>query len=237
MSSLRSNITIQPQEIFTSSATQGTDLGALATTGDGRFYRYVSVGSTTALVTGKLVQTPIEKTAFENLSIAASAVGALTVVTTSTVTCAANQFAGGFLAVSVNPGGGFLYKIKSHAAATAAAITFNLEDSIQVALTTTSKIDVIENPFSGVIINPVTFTGTPVGVAVAPLSAGQYGWVQTHGPCAVFGQGAIAVGAGVTPSIGTAGAVASWGGTTVCLGTAMTAISDTEAGNVFLELD
>lgn len=235
MSVLKANLLVTPQEIFTSSSTQGTDLGAFATTGDGRGYRYVLAGGT-ALVAGKLQQSPAETTAWQNLGIAASSAGSFTITTTSTVTVTANQLSGGFAAISVTPGVGYLYKIKSHPAATAAVVTLTLEDPIQVALTTSSKVDLIVNPYSSVIVNPATASGMPVGVAIYPVTASQYGWVQSQGVCNVLADGAITVGTSLSASNAVAGAVEPAAGVQALIGTAITGISDTEYGMVNLNI-
>lgn len=68
--------------------------------GDGREFMYVLNGAV-AQVPGKLYQSPAEVTADENLAVAAAAVGSTTITTTSTVTVTANQYAGGWVAVTV----------------------------------------------------------------------------------------------------------------------------------------
>lgn len=244
MSTLRSDILINPSELFdltVSSNGDGTQLGQRAVTGDGRAFRYVLAGAT-ALVPGNLQQNAAEATSLENLSIAAAAVGDTSITTTSTVTVTANQLAGGYVIVTVTPGQGYMYQIAGHAAATAAVVTLNLTDPIQVALTTSSKIDLVPNPYSGVIVNPTTATGMPIGVAVAAVPATYYGWVQTEGVASILADGNITVGTQVIASNGTAGAVEPQvaGASSVIqanVGTAMTGIATTEYGAVQLILD
>lgn len=239
MSALRANILVQPQEIYTSSSTQGSDLGALATTGDGRYFRYALAGAT-ALAPGKLQQASAEDTTnLQNLAVAAAATAALQVITTTSVTLTVNQVAGGLLVVTSSTGAGYTYKVKGNTVASSATTTITLEDSLVNNLATTSKIDLIPNPFSSVIVNPTTATSAPVGVAVYAVTAAQYGWLQTHGPCGVLTQsvGGVGVGAPVAPSTVTAGAVTVAGGTTSVLGYALTGIATTEYGSVFLEID
>ena len=235
--SLKANLQVTPQELFTTSSTQMTDVGAFATTGDSRGFRYCLAGATT-LATGKLQQASAEDTSnLENLAIAASGTGAFTVTTTSTVTLTANQATGGFLIVTVTPGVGFLYKIKSHPAATAAVVTFTLEDALVQNLTTSSKIDVILNPYASIVVNPTTATSGPVGVAVYPVTNAQWGWVQTKGPTSVLAQGTVSVGLTVTASAVTAGAVAASIGSQPVVGYALTGIAATEYGAVYLTID
>ena len=235
MARLGGDLQVSPQELMTDSSIQMATLGARATTGDGREFRYVKAGGT-ALVPGKLQQTAAETTAWENLSVAAAAIGDKSITTTSTVTVTANQLAGGYVAVSVTPGQGYMYRIAKHAAATAAVVTLYLEDPIQVALTTASYVDLISSPYAEVIINPSSATGTPIGVAVYPITAEYYGWIQTKGPANVLADGAITVGTNLVASNGTAGAVEPLAGVQASIGIAMEGISTTEYGMVYLNL-
>lgn len=80
MSTLKSfAIAVSGQDVFTSSATQTTDLGAIASTGDGRYFRYCLAGGTT-LVSGTVQQGPAQDATNMSpaggLAVAAAAVGA-----------------------------------------------------------------------------------------------------------------------------------------------------------------
>lgn len=240
MSSLTGPVLAEYQDLFTSTTTAGgpnggLNLGAKAYTGDGREFRFVLAGGT-ALVPGKLQQSQAETTGWENLTPTATAAGATSIVTSSTVTVAANALAGGFVFVTVTPGQGYQYKIKGNTAATAAAVTIYLEDPILVALTTSSRIDVVASPYSSVIVNPATATGSPVGVAVYPVTAAQYGWIQVSGAANVLADGAVTVGTNLVASNAVAGAVEPATGVQALVGIALTGISDTEYGSVMLRL-
>lgn len=224
------------QPLMSSSATQLHALGEKMVTSDGRIFRYCKAGGT-ALVQGKLQQAQAEDTADQDLAVAAAAIGATSVVTTTTLTATANQYANGYVVVTVTPGEGYMYKIKSHPAVTAAALTLTLEDSIQVALTTASRIDLIANPYSAVVVNPTTATSGPCGVAVYPIAISEFGWLQTHGPCAVLSDGGSTVGTNVSASNATAGAVEAAVTAQAACGWAMTGIASTEYGCVFLTID
>ena len=182
------------------------DLGQKMYTADSRAFRYVKVGSGAALVVGNLIQGPAEVTANLQLSIAAAAVGAKVITTTSTVTVTKDQYMGGYVVIAITPGLGNIYKIKGHEAATDAVVDIELEDPIVVALTTDSKVDLVADPYNGVIQNPTTASGPLVGAAVNDIAAGYYGWIQVEGPAAVLAQGALGVGATAVASNGTAGA-------------------------------
>lgn len=241
MSTLRTNLSISPQELFTSSSTQGTDIGALATTGDGRYFRYVLAGGTT-LVPGKLQQSPAQDATNYNpsggLAVAAAAIGATQVTLTGTLTIAANALAGAIMSVAVTPGQGYSYRVKSNTAVTAAAnCVVTLEDPIIIALTTSSKVTFAVNPYNGVIVNPATATGMPVGVAVFAVPNGQYGWVQTHGTVSCLTDAGTAVGLGLSPSAAVAGAVKTAAATLCVVGYALNTCVDTEYDDIFLTID
>lgn len=217
-------------------ANPNTDLGAMIEGDNGRKYVYVKAG-TSALVAGDLLQAPAEDTADQNIAATAAAVGA-TSITTASMTVTANQYAGGFVTVTVTPGLATTYRIKSHAAYTAAAATFELEDPIQVALTSTSRLDFVPSPYNGVIQAPTTLTSAVVGVAVNDITASQHGWAQVAGPASVKNDaaGALTVGVAVMPSSSVAGAVRLQTAGNAIVGRALTGIASGENGLAYLSL-
>lgn len=229
MSKMSSITQVSPQDLFVTSTIAQTDLGALAMTADGRSYRYALAGGT-ALVTGTLQQSAAETTGWQNLTAVAASVGDLTISSTSTITAAANQLAQGYAIVSVTPGVGYSYQISGHAAYTAAAPTLSLSDPIRVALTTTSRLDLVAHPLSAIIINPATASGTPVGVAVTNAAASTYCWVQVGGIAVILSDGGSTVGTNVSASNATAGAVEAAVTAQAAIGVAMTGVSTTEYG-------
>jgi len=182
------------------------NLGELVHSNDGRAFRYCKAGGT-ALVAGNLQQSSAQDTGDHDLAIAAASAGAKAIVTTGTVTVTANQYAGGFVTTADDAGEGYTYRISSHAAATGAVVTLNLDDEIEVALTTATTIDIIKNPYDAVIINPTTTSSSPAGVAVKAITAAYYGWLQLSGPCAVLSDDTIGVGLDVVASATVNGAV------------------------------
>ena len=240
-SQLTGAIQVAAQGIFSESSTQLHDIGSIVYTNDGRAYRYAKVGGT-ALAAGKLYQSRAEDTTnFQNLTAAVNSVGDTSVTTTSTVTLTANQLAGGFLVIeSATTGAGFTYKIKSHAAATAAVVTFNLEDPIVVATTGTVNIDVHPNPYDAVIIAPTTSSSAMAGFAVYNVTAAYFGWLCTHGPTAALAQGTIVVGDDVVPAeTTTAGAIGPRADATLSevVGAALTGIASTDYGLIYALID
>ncbi len=198
----------------TSIATTGTgaldpnldsEVGQKFLTADGRTLALVQNGAV-ALAAGVLVQAPAEVTAFQKLAMtvptaypATAGLSQLLVTNGSTV-LNINQFAGGFLIVASGTGIGQTLRIGSHQpAANGATFVVTLEDPIITTLDATSKISLLANPYDGVLINPTTATGAPVGVSLYPLAAStapsfnattgalttagtaQYGFIVTHG--------------------------------------------------------
>lgn len=234
-SQLTGAINIVAQQLLSESSTALHDIGSLIHSNDGRSYRYCKAGGT-ALVAGKLQQSSAEDTTnFQNLTCAVSALGATSITTTSTVTLTVNQLAGGLLTVTAaTTGAGFLYKIKSHAAATAAVVTFNLEDPVAVATTGTVTIDTAPNAYSAVIVNPTTASSAAIGVAVYNITAAYFGWLQVGGVASILNDGGSTVGTNVSASNGTAGAVEAAVTAQGAIGIALTGVATTEYGLVKL---
>ena len=248
MSTLKANLLVTPQEIFTSVApttggSGGTDVGALATTGDSRYFRYFYNGAV-ATVPGKIYQGPAEDATNYSpaggLATAAAAAGTYQVTLTGSLTIALNALAGGFMSVAVTPGQGYTYKIKSNTAVSGATgCVITLEDPIQVAFTTATRVVLHQNPYYGCVVAPATLTAAPVGVPVMVTPINYYGWMQTHGPatCLVtgtFATAGLAVGVLVGGTIGSlAPAIA---GTNV-LGYTMGICATGEYDSVFLQID
>lgn len=232
MTQLSGAVVVVAQDIFDEKTSALHNVGALIHTNDGRSYRYAKAGGT-ALVAGTLQQAPVEDTGDQDIAATAAAIGDVE-ITTAAMTVTANQYAGGWVNVTVTPGVGIQYQINSHAAFTAAAATFKLDDSIQVALTSTSRLDFVTNPYNGVIINPTTATSAPVGVAVKAITAASYGWVQTGGVANILNDGGSTVGTNVSASNGIAGAVEPAATAQAAVGVAVTGIATTEYGAIKL---
>lgn len=243
MSVIKANLSVSPQELFTSSSTQGTDIGGLATSGDGRYFRYSLMGAVTA-VPGKIYQGPAEDATNQSpaggLAVAAAAIGATQVTLTGSLTLAANLLAGGFMSVVITPGQGYNYKIKGNTAVTSAAsCVVTLEDPILVALTTSSKVVFHLNPYQSIVVAPATLTAAPVGVPVYAVTNAQYGWTQTHGPASCLVTGTLAT-AGLAVGVlvgGTIGSLAPCIAGTPVLGYTMGISATTEYDAVFLQID
>ncbi len=189
------------QGVYESKATALHNIGEYVQTNDGRGYRYSKAGGT-ALVVGKIQQAKAEDTSNEQeLAITNATLGDLTIVTTSTVTLAADLLAGGFLIVSEGTlGVGETYKLKGNTAASSAVTTFSLDEPVRVTTTGSCKVDVKVNPYMSVIVAPTTQTSCIVGAAQYAIPASEFGWLQTRGPCAILAQGTVVVGDGLVPA-------------------------------------
>ena len=239
MSSLSGSIQIVGQDLLTTSTNQAMQLGAQATTNDGRFFRYSLLGAVAA-VPGKLFQASAQVANHQNLAPTANgAIGDKTITVTLGATAAtANQYAGGFAIITTSTGAGYAYAIASNpAAALSATLTLTLTDAL---LTTTAsastKVDLIANPYSGVVVNPATASSAPIGSAVFAVTAAQYGWMQTSGTASLLADGAVVVGTALVASNATAGAVEALTGVQAPVGTAITDIDTTQYGAVNLLL-
>lgn len=190
---IKGDILVSPQEILASSATQGTDLGQRVTTGDSRYFRYMKVGAS-ATIAGQVFQGPAQDTTNENpsggLTPAAAAIGATSVTISTSTTIAANSVAGGYMTVAVTPGQGYTYKIKGNTATSAAAgMVVTLEDPLQVALTTSSRVCLYKNPYNGIVVAPTTMTNVIVGVPTNIYTAAYYAFIQVGGPASCLQTG------------------------------------------------
>lgn len=215
-------------------ATPEVEIGQTINGENGAKYVFVKAGAT-ALVAGNLVQAPAEDTADQNIAATATAAGA-TSITTASMTVTANQYAGGYVVVTVTPGLATRYRIARHDAFTAAAATFYLEEPIQVALTSSSRLDFVPSPYNGVVAAPTTLTSAVVGFAVNDISIGQYGWVQTAGVGVVTNDaaGALTVGVALMPSSSVAGAVRLQTAGNMIVARALTGIASGESGAAIL---
>lgn len=201
------------QPLFSSSSTQYHELGFKATYG-GRTFRYVKAGASD-LVVGNALQAPAEDADHDDITCRVTAIGATSLLITTGASGGAldeNEYAEGLAVIDTTPGLGYAYRIKSHAAIAASTDgALNLDDgeTVQVALTASSKITLVANAYKKVIQCPVTTaTNTCVGGAVYPVTAAEFGWAQTGGPGAALIAGTPAKGQPVTSTSSAAGSLA-----------------------------
>jgi len=173
-------------------------LGAKLQLSDGRAYRFTLAGGT-ALVRGEVQQAAANAANHIGLTAAAMAAGTRAPTQLLGATAAvANEYQNGYLHISVTADGGSMYPIAQHdAVLSAGTITANLAQgaAIITAWTTSTRTNFVHNPWRSVIRVPVTtITQALVGVAIREVTAANYCWVQTAGPCSVFTSGTLILG-------------------------------------------
>lgn len=183
-------------DTLASTATPTVKLGSRATTRDGRVFYYAQAGAV-ALVAGDVLQAAAIIANHANCAVTATAAGSFSAAVTPGATGgAANLYQDGYVNVSTTPDGGSYYVIDRHAAITSSTeFTLFLKEPIQVAWTTSTKLDLVMNKHKNVIQCPATtLTGDVVGVAPVAVAIGGYFWMQTWGPCAVLISGTPGAG-------------------------------------------
>jgi hypothetical protein len=204
---------------FTSGTTSVTDslgndipLGSVLYYGD-RVFRYGLAGGV-ALTAGKLVQTAVgTKADHQDLApTAAVAAGEYEIsVETAGTDLTLNQYAGGYLYVNDGAGEGQCLKIKSnpvHDHSSDPSVVITCHDALATAVATSSKVSLIADPWTAVLVAPAAETGAAMGCPVVDMAASAYGWFQTYGPAAVLTVGTIVLGHNVVRSATVAGGVA-----------------------------
>jgi|GEM_PF-987986 hypothetical protein len=204
---------------FTSGTTSITDalgndipLGSVLYYGD-RVFRYGKVGGV-ALTAGKLVQTIVgTKADHQDLAPTANvAAGEYAIsVETAGTDLTLNQYAGGYLYVNDAAGEGQCLKIASNPAhdhSSDPSVVITCHDALATAITTSSKVSLMSDPWSGLVVAPAAETGAVMGVPVVDMALSAYGWFQTYGPAAVLTVGTLVLGHNAVRSATVAGGVA-----------------------------
>lgn len=226
---------------FDENSVQMHQLGAKGETGDGRIFRYGLVGST-AITLGYLGVMPDQDTTQMTMAVLAGAKGAKVITFTNAATTAtANEYAEGWAGISYGTGIGQTLKIAAHAAWTSGgSSSVTLADPIQVALDTTSKLDVIPNPYKGVIsCTTDAAISIPCGVPLMTITAAYYGWFQTRGVCSVAADATIAAGYEAQADVNDAGKIDVTGTDAQVwkIGHSLQATADTYSHPIFLTID
>jgi hypothetical protein len=224
------------------------EVGQLVFGTNGKAFRYALAGAS-ALVVGNLLQESAQDTQFENMAVTATSVntnGIQTLnITNGTTTVTDNAFRGGSVSVYTAGGEavGYEYTILgvNGTLTSGGALTVTVDHPIGTAWTTSLKVNMKRSPWSGVIQAPATTqTGIAVGVAIYPTPAAAYGWIQTHGVCAVLSDGStFAVGSGLGTPSGTAGCVTVFaaGTTHMLVGHSRQAAASAHAISALLQID
>ena len=224
----------------TETATAQHLVGQLGVTPDGRKYRYTKAGGSD-LAPGKISVAAVSVADHTNVAVAAAAAAGATAVTVTLAATAAtlNQYAGGYLTINNEAGEGVAYLVSGHPAADASAsLVVTLKEAVTVALTTSSKATLSKNKFDGTVISVTDQLDLPTGVPNITITAAQFGWSQTSGPCPVLADETLAIGISVTIGSSIAGAVEAVDASgEPVIGNVMEAGVDTEYHLVDLMLD
>ena len=216
-------------------------MGTQLIVASGRKFRFGLAGAS-ALVVGNVIQPAAIVSTDISMAAAATAAGAKSITFThGAATVVINYFAEGHANISLAPGAGFMYPISSHAALTSGgADTVYLSEGheIKTALTTTSDVSLIANPYAGLLQFAASISGPPVGVAVSAIPAADFGWLQTYGDASVLTQGTLVIGANAVADTATAGAAGpATAATEAVIGRVRTVEATTEWSVIFLTLD
>ena len=162
------------------------NLGTRGETPDGRIYRYANAGGTGLAAGGLCIAVDIEAQ-HEDLAVNTAAVGDKTLtVTLGSTAIAANEYDGGYVNVTDEDGQGIMYQIDS-APETALSndVVIQLHDPIAVAFVANTTVTLFRNKYKDVIVSDGTQADLPVGVPNVIISANEFGWLQTGGPCSI----------------------------------------------------
>lgn len=201
---------------YNTSTAQAHELGARFEISESRSFHYGKNSTAAALGVGKIGLAPAPKTNHHNMAVqAAAAIGATTVsVTLGATASTAQEYAEGYLTINLTPGQGTVYKVSDQPATSSGQTqTLGLSDPINVALTTSSKANLVHNAWNAVVEAAVA-TRRAAGVPLVPVAQSTstvpvYYWAQTNGVASVLADQAITLGARLGCSASVAGAVAA----------------------------
>ncbi len=191
-----------PPNPYAESSEQQFPLGTKLIQGE-RVWRYCKAGGVGLNIGAPQQQAKaIHAEADDDIAVGAGfAIGVSTISLTSTSNLAAaplttaNGFAEGYVYFNIAAGLGQCYKIKSHDAFSGTDEEgVVLYDALTIALTTSSKAGLIQNPYANVIATEAVVSGLCVGVPGLAITATYYFWIQTGGPAAVAINTTIALG-------------------------------------------
>ena len=197
---------------FTSGASQLFPLGSKLLYGN-TTYRYCKMAAT-AVTAGKCVTHAASIAHHFDLAPTADVAAgetAISVETAGDTDITLNQYAGGYLYINDGAGEGQMLRIRSNPAhdhSSDPSIIITTYDDLATALTASSstRITLIADPLSALIVQAATTTGATMGVTVVDMAASHFGWMAVSGPQTVLTSGTLVVGNHAVP-LGAAGAV------------------------------
>ena len=192
---------------FSESATKLFPLGSKLEYGDRKF-RYAQIDSAVTSA-GLTLENKLAIANHRDLEVAAASAGAksITVTLGGGTEAAVDYYNEGYIHINDAAGQGQLLKIKDHPQADASTtLVLTLYDPLKTAITTSSKADLIASNYKSINTASTTHVGVIVGVSTIAMTANNYGWIQTSGPCSVLTSGTLVLGQAAVRS-DTAGAV------------------------------
>jgi len=212
---------------FTSGASQLFPLGSKLLYGN-TTYRYCKMAAT-AVTAGKCVTHAASIAHHFDLAPTADVAAgetAISVETAGDTDITLNQYAGGYLYINDGAGEGQMLRIRSNPAhdhSSDPSIVITTYDDLATAITASSstRITLIADPLSALIVQAATTTGATMGVTAVDMAASHFGWMAVSGPQAVLTSGTLVVGNHAVP-LGAAGAVGPAAGDVIqVIGTVM----------------
>lgn len=198
----------QPGSLSTSA--QETKLGTPYRDPYGRTFHYAEAGGT-LLTRGRIAVSATQEANHINLSWqTVPAVGDREARVTLGATAAAlDLYKDGWMVVQDNTEEGRAYPIEGHpAASSSGTIILTLNEAMDTAGTASAvNVDLVKNLYKDIVISVTDQEDVPAGVPIRNITADQFGWVQTWGPCAVWRDEATVAGEALTIGTGTAGQV------------------------------
>ena len=174
--------------------------------------RYVYSKAGESVTVGQLMEaSTVEASENDNLVVTTGAsAGDTSVILTFGGAVTADEYADGTLFFnSATASGGYMYRVKSHAAGTATVtIKIDHEDGFAEAVTAgTDTAGFYKSPYDGFLQSNTTSVGAVIGITRNDIASGSYGWLQVEGQSVCLIQGTPGAGLGIMRSNGTAGAV------------------------------
>jgi len=211
---------------FTSGASQLFPLGSKLLYGN-TTYRYCKMAAT-AVTAGKCVTHAASIAHHFDLAPTADVAAGETAISVETAgtDITLNQYAGGYLYINDGAGEGQMLRIRSNPAhdhSSDPSIVITTYDDLATAITASSstRITLIADPLSALIVQAATTTGATMGVTAVDMAASHFGWMAVSGPQAVLTSGTLVVGNHAVP-LGAAGAVGPAAGDVIqVIGTVM----------------
>ena len=184
---------ITAADLYTSTASPGDNLVVgqyFVDSKTGKGFRYCLNGAV-AMVKGNVYQASADDATYQNMAVGTAAVAGdkYLQITNGTSTVTEAQFKGGSLTIytagTITIGDEYTIVGLTGTLTTGGAMYVWLDRPVRAAVTTSAKVSMKRSPFSGVVSFPTTATEMVAGVAIHAVAASEYGWLQTHGPCAI----------------------------------------------------